>query len=337
MKSSQSPTPQPIQDIDDEIDLAELWSAIYKRKKLILITSFSLALIMAIVAIIMENKYQADVLLAPATTESGNGLSGLASQYGGLASMAGIDLPSGGAGNITQEAISVLQSKKFIYQFIQKKNLKPILFPKRWDKETNLWKKPSFNPISEVKSLILGQPKAVNYAGKELLKPGEPSSLLAYEFFTKNILNISQDKKTKFVTLSIEFNDPVLARDLANQLVTSVNEQLRQEHIQQSKKTIQFLKQTLPKVKLVELKEIIFRLIEENTKSITLATTREDYIFKVLDPAVVPENKSSPKRGLMVMVGFILGLMLGVFIALILNWKEKNTHNKPQNMKTPEL
>jgi len=164
--------------------------------------------------------------------------------------------------------------------------------------------------------------KSSTYLGQENLKPGEPSILKAYELFSKSVLSISQDKKTNFITLTIELNDPALAKELANKLVKAINELLRQEHIQQSEKTIHYLNKTLQKVQLVELKEIIFKIIEENTKSMTLATTREDYVFKILDPAVVPENKSSPKRGLITAIGFILGLMLGIFIALILNWKE---------------
>ena len=311
---------------EDEIDLLELWNAIYKRKKLVMLVAFGLAFFMAINSLFIDNQYKSEVLLSPVSSESG-GMSGLASKYGGLASMAGIDLPSGGAGNITQEALSVLKSKKFLYAFIKQNNLKPVLFYKNWDEDNHKWLEPLVD-TKAIKESIFGKPKKITYKGMEVLEEGEPSLFSAYKVFSENILSVSQDKKTEFITLNIEWVNPILARDWANQLVMEVNEQLRREHIQQLKTTNEYLRKTIQKVKLVELREIIFGLIQENTKSMTLAETRKDYIFKIIDPAVVAEKKSSPKRGLMVVIGFILGLMLGIFIALILNWKE---NNKTQN------
>ena len=305
---------------EDEIDLLELWNAIYKRKKLVLLMAFGLAFLMAIFSLTKDNLYKSEVLLAPVSSGSG-GMSGLAAKYGGLASMAGIDLPSGGGGNLTQEALSLLESKRFLYDFINRNNLKPVLFYKNWNSDSNKWLEPLIN-TAEIKESLFGKKETVTYEGMEVLADNEPSIFDAYSLFTKQILSVSQDKKTEFITLGIEWTNPVQARDWANQLVKEINEKIRREHIQQSQTTITYLRKTLEKVKLIELKEIIFNLIEENTKSMTLAETRQDYIFKIIDPAIVAEKKSSPKRGLMVVIGFILGLMLGIFIALILNWRE---------------
>ncbi|MGK4475399.1 GNVR domain-containing protein [Aeromonas molluscorum] len=40
-------------------------------------------------------------------------------------------------------------------------------------------------------------------------------------------------------------------------------------------------------------------------------------MFKVLDPAVIAEEKIKPKRALIVVLGALLGGMLGVMIVLI--------------------
>ncbi len=316
---------QPNQFEEDEIDLLELWNAIYKRKWLVLFLAFLVATVMAVVALSKDNKYKSEVLLAPVASESG-GVSGLAAKYGGLASMAGIDLPGGGGGNLTQEALSVLESKRFLYSFIKKNNLKQELFYKKWDAENLKWKEPGFNLIKAAKEFVSSNKKEtkIKYEGMEVLAKNEPSTFRAYKLFTSAILKVSQDKKTEFITLGVEWVDPILARDWANQLVNEINEQLRHEHIQQLQTTNKYLKEIISKVKLVELREIIFGLIQENVKSMTLAETRKDYIFKIIDPAIVAEEKSGPKRALMVVIGFILGFILGIFIALILNWKESN-------------
>lgn len=307
---------------DDEIDLLELWQAIYKRKWLISGLAFGLAFVLAAYSLTLPNKYKASVLMAPVSS-GGGGLGGLAAKYGGLASMAGISLPSGESGE-TEEAISTITSKKFLYPFIKESNLKPFLFPDDWDTDTQKWIEKPPGLVVEIKESLLG--KAESVIPEEFQEPlavGEPTSFEAYEELIK-LLSISTDKNNGFVTLSLELTDPILSMTLSNQLVKEINQQLRQQQIDQSKKTIQYLREALPKVKLVELKEIIFSMIEDNAKNMALAETREDYVFKVIDPAVIPEEKSGPKRGLMVAVGFVLGLMLGIFMALILHWREKN-------------
>jgi uncharacterized protein involved in exopolysaccharide biosynthesis len=48
-----------------------------------------------------------------------------------------------------------------------------------------------------------------------------------------------------------------------------------------------------------------------------LAEVQEEFIFKVVDPAVIPELKSSPKRALICVLGTLLGGMLSVVIVLV--------------------
>jgi uncharacterized protein involved in exopolysaccharide biosynthesis len=145
-------------------------------------------------------------------------------------------------------------------------------------------------------------------------------------------MSVSTDKKTNMVTLKITWIDPVLARDWANTLVQQVNNQLREQTIRDAQKTIDYLKQQLESVSLVELKQVIYSLIEEKVKSITLAKVQSEYVFKVIDPAIVPDKPSKPKKGLIVAVSFVLGLMLSVFVALILNWREEK--QKPMEDKS---
>ncbi len=57
-----------------------------------------------------------------------------------------------------------------------------------------------------------------------------------------------------------------------------------------------------------------------------VASTREEYAFKVIDPAIPPEKKIKPKRSLIVILGFILGAMVipmaGIFTAFFRRFLE---------------
>lgn len=44
------------------------------------------------------------------------------------------------------------------------------------------------------------------------------------------------------------------------------------------------------------MQNTFYKLIEEQTKSLMLAEVQEEFVFKVVDPSVVPEVKYEPKR-----------------------------------------
>lgn len=58
-------------------------------------------------------------------------------------------------------------------------------------------------------------------------------------------------------------------------------------------------------------------MIEAQTKTKMLANTQEEYAFRILDKAVVPEEKIRPKRTLIVVLGVMIGLIMGVFSAFL--------------------
>ena len=62
---------------------------------------------------------------------------------------------------------------------------------------------------------------------------------------------------------------------------------------------------------------MFFELIQSQTETVMLAEVRPEYVFKTIDPAVVPEEKSKPSRALICVLGTLLGGILGVVIVLI--------------------
>ena len=83
--------PRPSTPYDDELDLRELFRVLWAGKWLIGGITFAMTVIAVIVALMLPNIYRAEALLAPNQDEGAGGLSALAAQYGGLASLAGIN------------------------------------------------------------------------------------------------------------------------------------------------------------------------------------------------------------------------------------------------------
>ena len=109
-----------------ELSVMDVWHILVSFKKFIVLSVFITTMVGIFYSFLATPMYRAEVLMISAQNEERN-LGGLASlnQYGGLARMAGINL---GGNNDIEEALAILQSRKFIQEFINENNLMPVLF-----------------------------------------------------------------------------------------------------------------------------------------------------------------------------------------------------------------
>src|SRR5690606_19332819 len=104
---------------NDEIDIRELWNIVWSGKWIIIGITTTFAVAAVILSLMMPNIYRSTALLIPSEEAQGGGLSALAGQFGGLASLAGINLP-GGSDNKVTTAIEVVKSRQFATNLIEK-------------------------------------------------------------------------------------------------------------------------------------------------------------------------------------------------------------------------
>src|SRR3990167_7819014 len=107
MAKEQPPTPSPpppypgypppyvVYPPEEPIDWSEYWRVLVKNRKLIGIITAASTLIALLIAFLLPPIYRAEVLLAPVSEDKSESLSAIASQYGDLASLAGINLGTG--------------------------------------------------------------------------------------------------------------------------------------------------------------------------------------------------------------------------------------------------
>jgi uncharacterized protein involved in exopolysaccharide biosynthesis len=272
----------------DEVTLRDVLAEMRSRK-------WSLSLIVVIfmvggvaIGLISKKEYLASTLLSPATEETSGsmgGLSALASQYSGLASLAGITLP-GGKGK--DEAIAALQSELITETYIRDQNLLPILYATLWDAEHNRWR--------------TSDPQKT------------PTLWKANRLFSKQVRTVMEDKKG-LVVLSIRWTDPKLAAQWANGLVTLTNKYLRDKAIQEAQRNIAYLNEQAAKTNVVEAQKAVYSLMESEINKEMVARGRDEFALKVIDPAFVPERPSSPGKTLLGLLGFGLGCTTVVLIA----------------------
>lgn len=292
-------SPYPLSPEEDEIDLMEIARELWKGRFLIVAIT-SCALIFSVVyALWQAPQYKAEVLLSPvASRETQSTGAQLAAQYGGLASVMGIDLGGRGTGSV-DAYLAILKSRKFIQHFIEEQNLLPVLFESEWDAKHTRWR-------------------------------GDiPSASEAYRAFYPS-MKVSKDVKTGLVTLTLYSGEPKRAALWANQLVKSLNNHIREGGREEASKSIQYLEQQIKKTSWVEVREILYRLMEKEIQSLTLTDAREEFAFSIIDPAVVPDGRESPKRRQMVMLGGVIGFVASIFVVFLLHFIKK--HIPPQKL-----
>lgn len=284
--------PVRVDDLDyldeDEISLFDLWDQLWPQRNFIIIFCLCCTLIAVGVALWLPKIYRAEALLAPVGSEnSKGGLSSALGSLGGLASLAGIPMPSQGS---VEENLAVLKSREFIGKFIREKKLLPVLFADQWDAAKKQWTNPE--------------------------PDDQPSEMDAYRLFSENILRISQDKKSALVTVAVEWSDPQLAAEWTNELIRRLNDYLRQRAIDRSQKNLQYLNDSLEQTRIEEMRNTLFSLIGDEQKKAMLANTQEDYAFQLIDPAVEPDQKIKPKRKLIVVAAAVLSLFSAIFFVI---------------------
>ncbi len=291
-----------------EIDLLELFSIIWRDKwKIILVTSV-FAFTAVIYAISLPNSYKAEALLAPAEgSQSEGGLAALAGQLGGVANIAGINL-SGGGDDRTTLAIEIMLSRKFIINFIRDNNILPeLMAAKGWDKASNrvLFDEERYN--SDKKEWL----NLENSSGSS-----KPSYQKAYKEFLEKF-SVKRDKDTGFIKVSIEHYSPSLAKEWIDLIIKNINGEMKYRDVGEAKRGQEFLEKQLQNTNVADMRTVLYQLMEQAQKTIMFANIREEYVFKTIDPAIVPEEKSNPKRALICILITMIGFLL-VSIVIIL-------------------
>ncbi|MBF4269631.1 LPS O-antigen length regulator, partial [Vibrio anguillarum] len=143
-----------------------------------------------------------------------------------------------------------------------------------------------------------------------------PSDWEAHKAF-KEIFSVSEAKDNGLVKVSITHLSPLIAQQWVELLVKDLNDWIKNEKLTETRQNISYLEQQLEKTKLVDMQSVFYQLIEEQMKSLMLAEVKDEFAFKTIDPAVVPEEKAGPKRALICVLATLLGGMLGIAIVLV--------------------
>ncbi len=294
---------------DELINLNELVIKFWTRKWIIVGITFLFAVLGIVYSLSLPNIYKSEVVLIPVED---NGSLHLPSQIGGLASLAGINVGSG-QNSKTKLALEILKSRDFIGRFIKRYDLYvPLLAAEGWNENTNTLLINN-DVYDEHRNKWIGKPESGNKYS--------PNMQEAYRKFLK-LMEVKQNGESGVVTITIEHYSPFLAQKWATLVVEELNHHISTRESLEAQESIVYLKEQLSETNLSDMKSMLFSLIEEQTKTIMLTNVRDEYVFSIIDPAIVPDLKSKPNRAIIVVVITMLGLLLGMITVLLTGKKE---------------
>tara|TARA_B110000879_G_scaffold129773_1_gene170515 strand:- start:589 stop:1536 length:948 start_codon:yes stop_codon:yes gene_type:complete len=296
-----------LSDFDDEINLREIFDVLIQGKWIIVSITTFITIIGIIYSLLLPNIYQSTALLVP--VEPSSSISGSLGDMGGLASLAGISLPSSGSDSNATKAINKLRSLSFFENNILPHIFLPDLMAlKSWDYKTNTL---VYDPRIYNKSTNTWV-RDYSYPEKQI-----PSAQESFKEFAEEHIIISKDKKTGFITLSIKHESPFLAKQWAELVIREVNTFYRQKDKSESQKSISYLNSQIAMTSLSEIKQVIAQLMQKETQKLTLIEANQFYVFDYIDPPAVMEEKAEPQRGLICILSMLLGMMLSIIVVLI--------------------
>jgi uncharacterized protein involved in exopolysaccharide biosynthesis len=278
---------------EDEINLLDLLLVLVKRKWLIIAMVFIAGAAAVIISLQLPNIYRSEATIAAREQEQSSARA-LTGALGGLGGIAATEFGLGG-GTEADKIEVLLKSRQLAQLVVEKYNLLPLLFEKKWDPRKKAWKE---NPA--------------------------PTMQDAYKVIT-GMMKVTRDRKTNMITLSIEHKDPEFARSMAEYYITELSEDLRTEVLKDAQENMKFLNEQLERTTDPLLREKIYNMLAKEIEKHTFAKAQKYYGFYVLDPPIAPDlnKKAKPKRSMICILSVVVAFFVAVFLAFFLEYMNR--------------
>ena len=291
--------------IEDEIDLKELLHALFQGKWLILLTIFLFSIGGIVYSLSLPNIYKSHTLLYP--TEQQSEIGGAMKAYSGLAGIAGINLSSQSAESNAVKALKKVNSFSFF-----KDNLLPNIYLPNlmavdsWDENTRSIKY-DISIYDESKNLWT---RKVPYP-----KNSTPTAQESFDVF-KGHMNVFEDKDSGFVTISVKHQSPLIAQKWTLLIVEELNSYFRTKDKKEAEIAVSYLNNQIAQTSYTEIKQVIAQLLQRRTQQLTLIEVSKSYVFDYIDPPIVMEKKSEPKRLVICIFAAFFGIISGMVLVI---------------------
>jgi LPS O-antigen subunit length determinant protein (WzzB/FepE family) len=295
--------------VKDEIDLADIFIAIWHKKILILLVTFLSVVISVLYLQNATTKYSVRLIYKPVVDNKAPNYGGLQ----GLASLAMVELPGSKGSNDFEVFRHLVTSEEVGEVILANTDLVSKLFSNEFDEINNTYNMPEMNEVSlikkKIKSFITGKEAEIYI----------PPNSARIAMILKKSFSQAVNKKTGFLQFSSESSAPNLTVQLIENAVNASNAILRMRYIESLNSSLNFYQQKLLRAKSREHREALALLIVSEQKKLMLASTANDYAVEPITDPEISLYPTSPNTINILSLGLISGLFLSILIVLLLN------------------
>ena len=294
---------------NNDLDLREIFKALWMGKYTVVSVTALFIIVSVIYSLSLPNIYHSRAILSPVGESSGNGMSQVMKNMGGLASLAGVNLPSGDSGSKTLQAIEKLNTLSFFENNILPNiHLPDLMAIDSWNAKANeiIYDPEIYDEVTKTWTREYSYPETLI-----------PSAQESFDVFGAENLVVFQDIDTGFVSITVKHQSPYVAQSWAELIVSQLNYFFRAKSKLEAEAAMDYLNMQMAQTSFSEIKLVIAQLLQQKMQQLTLIEASDFYVFEYIDPPAVMENKSEPSRAAICIIGAILGGLLGCLIAVV--------------------
>ena len=137
-------------------------------------------------------------------------------------------------------------------------------------------------------------------------------------------LSVQEDITTGFITITVQHISPEFSFKLASLIIQEINSVIKKKDVEESIKAIDFLEKRLLQTNEAELRIKISALIYNHLNTLMIADVKENYILEVIDPPYIAEERTSPSRSFICIIGTFLGAILSSLFIILYHYNFSN-------------
>jgi len=275
---------------EDEINLGEYFAILRKNGWKIVLFSLAVGLVTLLVMFQLPDIYQATAVLTPAVDEKRPNPA-----LGVLASF-GVDI---GSPTKVEDLETLFKSNDLTARVFGKYNLWSIVLPDRFDPVTGKMKVCWTD-------ILLGREKGPR-------APGDWDAIRV----AKDRLNVFVNKKTGTVSVSFESPFAQGSADIVKYYLDEGKSRLQEEALDRAVKNKKFIEEQIGKTIDALTRDRLYSLYGQEVEREMMGRNREQFGFRVIDSPRVPDRKTSPRRGEIVVLALLISFfsVITLFIA----------------------
>ncbi len=251
-----------------------------------------------------ERRYLSSLVVTPVS-----GSAGLPSGIGGLASLAGINVPGSDADSQFELFVEGLTTRESAERLVRAHpDLLPRMFPGEWNAQRRQWQQPAGTVagISRGIKSVLGMDSGYR-----------PPDAARVQRWLSNELGVSKARDQRLTVISVETPDPDFGQKLLAALHETGDSLLRTRAVERADDYVAYLTGKLTEVTVADYRQTLVEALAEQEKTRMMASSNLPFAADPFGPPSTPDKPSSPNAILVLAVSIVFGLVIGVLLVLV--------------------